>query len=46
MTFLGAKQITGATRGGAEIGILLYPNSRLAAVYGLTGHVLCCEPHE
>jgi transcriptional regulator GlxA family with amidase domain len=36
MTFSEAKQTFEPTRNGAEIGILLYPNSQLAAVHGLT----------
>jgi transcriptional regulator GlxA family with amidase domain len=36
MTFSGVKQTFEPTRSGAEIGILLYPNSQLAAVHGLT----------
>jgi hypothetical protein len=36
MTFSEVKQTVDPTRIGAEIGILLYPNSQAAAVYGLT----------
>jgi transcriptional regulator GlxA family with amidase domain len=36
MTFSEVKQTPGSGKHGAEIGILLYPNSQLAAVHGLT----------
>ena len=36
MTFSEVKQTVDPTRIGAEIGILVYPNSQAAAVYGLT----------
>jgi transcriptional regulator GlxA family with amidase domain len=36
MTFSRAKQTFEPARSGAEIGILLYPNSQVAAVHGLT----------
>jgi transcriptional regulator GlxA family with amidase domain len=36
MTFSGEKQTLDPTSSGAEIGILVYPNSQLAAVHGLT----------
>jgi transcriptional regulator GlxA family with amidase domain len=36
MTFSEVKQTVDPTRIGAEIGILVYPNSQAAAVHGLT----------
>ena len=36
MTISEVKQTVNPTRSGAEIGILVYPNSQAAAVHGLT----------